>query len=96
MKKTLFSLLTFALLQGTLIAQSADAPDKIYGQLFTDVQMNRIFPDNKTFVDCIPKRDPKVIVADYLAIIKNPAVRFSLHQFVEENFILPSNPADNF
>jgi len=31
-------------------------PDKVYGKLFVDVQMERVFPDGKTFVDCIPKR----------------------------------------
>ena len=77
-------------------SQTVNTPDKIYGQLFVDVQMNQIFPDNKTFVDCIPKRNPKDIVADYNKIIHNPAVKFSLKLFVEENFTVPENPADNF
>ena len=33
-------------------------PDKIYGDLFIEVQMQKVFPDGKTFVDCIPKRKP--------------------------------------
>src|SRR5688572_10273237 len=65
------------------------APDKIYGVLFEDVQRAKIFPDGKTFVDCIPKKDPKQIVADYLALKNNPAVRYSLKLFVENNFVLP-------
>jgi alpha,alpha-trehalase len=77
-------------------AQAVDPPDKIYGKLFVDVQMSRIFPDNKTFVDCIPKRDPKDIVDDYLKAKNNPDIKFFLKNFVEENFILPTNPADNF
>jgi len=77
-------------------AQTVSPPDKIYGKLFVDVQMSRIFPDNKTFVDCIPKRDPKAIVDDYIKIRNNPAIKFSLKNFVDENFILPANPADNF
>ena len=28
-------------------------PDKIYGDLFTEVQMKKVFPDEKTFNDCI-------------------------------------------
>ena len=40
-------------------------PDKIYGKLFVDVQMEQVFPDGKTFVDCLPKRKPADIVADY-------------------------------
>jgi alpha,alpha-trehalase len=78
------------------IAQTVSPPDKIYGKLFVDVQMSRIFSDNKTFVDCIPKRNPKDIVADYIKIKSNPAIKFSLKDFVDENFILPSNPADSF
>ena len=42
-------------------------PDKIYGRLFVDVQMNKVFADGKTFVDCVPKRRPADIVADYEA-----------------------------
>jgi alpha,alpha-trehalase len=33
-------------------------PDKIYGDLFVKVQMDKIFADGKTFVDCIPKKNP--------------------------------------
>lgn len=80
----------------TSSAQIISTPDKIYGQLFTDVQLARIFPDAKTFVDCVPKRNPKLIVADYLKIKNNPAIRFSLKRFVEENFELPSPPQLNY
>lgn len=68
-------------------------PDKIYGELFIDVQMARIFPDSKTFTDCVPKRDPDSIVKDYIAVKNNPNLRFSLKLFVEHNFIIPSEPA---
>ncbi len=75
-----------------LFSQKTQTPDLIYGQLFKDVQMARIFPDNKTFVDCVPKRKPAAIVADYLKIKNNPAIRFSLKMFVEENFDMPPAP----
>ncbi len=71
-------------------------PDEVYGQLFRDVQLSRIFPDGKTFVDCIPKKDPADIVQSYLAIKKNPAIRFSLQLFVEENFEIPASPAETY
>ena len=77
-------------------AQQPATPDKIYGELFTDVQMTRIFPDGKTFVDCVPKRDPAAIVADYIKIKNNPAIRFSLKIFVEENFHVPGNIGGNY
>lgn len=95
MKKFLFLLLSATLfLQAP--AQKVATPDEIYGQLFVDVQMNRIFPDNKTFVDCIPKRDPRAIVADYMAMKNNPNIRYSLKLFVEENFHLPRTPQLNY
>ncbi|WP_153798234.1 alpha,alpha-trehalase TreF [Foetidibacter luteolus] len=77
-------------------AQAPPTPDKLYGELFADVQMSRIFPDGKTFVDCVPKRKPAEIVADYLKIKNNPAVRFSLKLFVEQNFELPAGTTSNY
>ena len=74
-------------------AQAPATPDKLYAELFTDVQQNRIFPDNKTFVDCIPRRSPEAILKAYRALKQNPNLRFSLRLFVEENFILPATPA---
>ena len=95
MKKiALLLVMQFILL--VLFAQPPKTPDQIYGQLFVDVQMNRIFPDNKTFVDCIPKRDPKAIVADYLKAKHNPALRFSLLRFVEANFEIPVSPTSQY
>jgi alpha,alpha-trehalase len=72
-----------------VFAQQPKTPDQIYGALFHDVQMAKIFPDGKTFVDCIPKRDPAAIVADYNKLRSNPAVKYSLQLFVEANFIVP-------
>ena len=78
-------------------AQLPQTPDKIYGELFIDVQMNKVFPDNKTFVDCIPKRDPKAIVADYLKEKKDSSSSssFLLH-FVETNFQVPVSVTGNY
>lgn len=69
-------------------------PDEIYGSLFVDVQMQRVFPDGKTFVDCVPKRDPRSIVADYKKAKATPG--FSLVNFVKENFDLPVVPQLNY
>jgi len=68
-------------------------PDKIYGELFVDVQMQRIFPDGKTFVDCIPKRKPADILYDY-GLQKGP--NFNLKKFVEDNFEIPGSPTDSY
>jgi alpha,alpha-trehalase len=36
-------------------------PDKIYGDLFIEIQLQHIFPDGKTFVDCTPIRKKRFI-----------------------------------
>lgn len=61
-------------------------PDKIYGDLFVEVQMQKVFPDGKTFVDCIPKRKPADIMYDF-GMQKGPG--FNLKKFVEDNFEIP-------
>ena len=78
----------------TLTAQAPSSPDKIYGALFHDVQMNRVFPDGKTFVDCIPKRNPKEILADYQK--QKNTTGFTLKKFVDDNFDLPHTPQLNY
>lgn len=82
-------LIPLLLIAVVCIAQKPLPPDKIYGELFVDVQRAKIFPDGKTFVDCVPRKDPKEIVAEYLRLKNNPAVRYSLKLFVENNFIIP-------
>jgi len=62
-------------------------PDELYGDLFKDVQLKKIFTDNKTFVDCIPKRKPEDIVADYKKL--NDPSKEDIKKFVEENFDVP-------
>lgn len=57
------------------------------GALFQDVQLGRIFPDSKTFVDAVPRRPPAEIAARYLAA--RGASGFSLAAFVAENFAAP-------
>ncbi|MBS1573664.1 MAG: hypothetical protein JST09_00055, partial [Bacteroidetes bacterium] len=87
-------LLFFSLvLSVSLLAQDILTPDKIYGDLFKEVQMARIFPDNKTFVDCVPKRKPIDIMYDY-GMMKGP--NFNLKKFVEENFQIPASPTSNY
>jgi len=75
------------------------APDELYGELFADVQMNRVYADGKTFVDCLPKRDPKAIVSDYMKLKKEARknkTAVDLKKFVQENFTEPGTPNDNY
>jgi alpha,alpha-trehalase len=78
-----------------LSAQTAvQPPDKIYGDLFVKVQMERVFPDSKTFVDCVPKKNPSEIMRDYAA--EKNAADFNLKQFVADNFDVPASPTDSY
>ncbi len=89
-------LFSFSLFIYASFSQFPPTPDKVYGQLFVDVQMNKVFPDNKTFVDCIPKRNPKTIVSDYIKIKADSGASFSLLRFVENNFEIPVSPASTY
>lgn len=91
-----FLTLITCLVVSTIMAQKIHTPDEIYGDLFDDVQMSRIFSDSKTFVDCIAKRDPQAIVEDYKKLKGNPSNPFNLHAFVEENFLVPQLPTVDF
>ena len=70
------------------------SPQELYGELFTDVFANdslfgpgKLFSESKAFLDGTPKRDMKLILADYekLADKHNTAV---ITKFLEDNFIL--------
>lgn len=37
------------------------SPDILLGPLFNDVQSAKLFPDQKTFADAVPKSDPLMI-----------------------------------
>jgi alpha,alpha-trehalase len=62
--------------------------------LLWDVQMQRIFPDGKTFPDCLPKYTPVEISKKYMEGKDLPG--FSLVNFVHENFELPAPPAAGY
>lgn len=66
------------------------APDKLYGDLFVAVQMAKVYPDQKTFVDATPKADPVAIVQSYEDQKEN--ANFSLKDFVKQYFVPPSEP----
>lgn len=62
-------------------------PDILLGPLFSDVQSAKLFPDQKTFADAVPKSDPLMILADYR--MQRNQSSFDLRHFVEVNFTLP-------
>lgn len=62
--------------------------------LFEDVQLTRIFPDGKTFVDSLPKCPIEEINAKYTLQKDKPG--FSLEKFVQANFDLPILPSNGY
>jgi alpha,alpha-trehalase len=83
--------LTLSIVITTLFAtaQQPATPDAIYGQLFTDVQVQKVFEDGKTFVDCIPKRKVKDIMYDYGM---QKAAGMNIKKFILQNFEMPPAP----
>ncbi len=71
-------------------------PDELYKDLFKDVQLKKIFSDNKTFVDCTPKRKPEDIVEDYEKLKMNNPSNEDIKKFVEDNFIIPPASAPGY
>jgi alpha,alpha-trehalase len=74
--------------------QTAPAPDELFGELFLDVQLSRLFPDSKTFVDSVPLMAPEAILAQYEAQKNKP--NFYLKAFVDQHFTLPESPASGY
>jgi len=62
-------------------------PSAVYGELFRDVQMQRVFPDGKTFVDAEPKADPAEILRRYAE--EKGQAGFYLSAFVHRYFTPP-------
>jgi alpha,alpha-trehalase len=73
-------------------AGQAETPSQLYGQLFEDVQMQRVFPDSKTFVDAVANDAPARIVQRYQEERQQPG--FDLAAFVASNFAV-QRPEDS-
>jgi alpha,alpha-trehalase len=63
-------------------------PARDLGPLFHDVQLARVFPDSKTFVDAKPRSAPADIVARYREASRT--AQPNLKAFVAENFDTPT------
>ncbi len=64
------------------------------GELFEQVQLQKVFPDNKTFVDCTPKQELSAIRERYEAEKDSP--HFNLADFVQEYFQEPEKIASGY
>jgi alpha,alpha-trehalase len=58
------------------------------------VQIGRVFPDDKAFVDAVAKREPRDIVASYQRERRQPG--FDLNAFVAREFTVPAPPVSDF
>ncbi|HUL05792.1 MAG TPA: alpha,alpha-trehalase TreF [Candidatus Acidoferrum sp.] len=76
--------LIVALVIATAAAGQDKTPAELYGQLFEDVQMQRVFPDGKTFVDAVPRDAPAIVMRRYQDEHGRPG--FDLAAFVQRNF----------
>lgn len=66
----------------------------LLGELFERVQMEMVFPDGKTFVDCTPTISLDEITKHYESGKNEPG--FDLHNFVEFYFTAPQNPTAHY
>lgn len=90
----LLLLLPFTFVIQPLRAQQLYRPEQDLGELFVQVQMQHIFPDSKTFPDCIPLAAPERIMQLYQE--QRNKADFNLKAFVLEHFELPPEPASGF
>lgn len=74
--------------------KSFQTPDELLGDLFFQVQLNEIFADGKTFVDCVAKYPYADIKSDYE--VQKSAENFDLKAFVLENFEVPNAISSDF
>lgn len=70
------------------------SPAERYGELFVAVQSGKVFPDSKTFVDCVPRRQPDAIMEEYRARRDTPG--FDLARFVDANFEATRPPPSDY
>jgi alpha,alpha-trehalase len=71
-----------------LLSQAPQPPDIRLGPLFHAVQAAKLFPDQKTFADAVPKSNPSSILADWQ--MQKSQRNFDLRRFVNANFTLPA------
>jgi len=69
-------------------------PNELLGDLFVAVQMQEVFEDGKTFVDCTAKYPYASIVKNYET--QKKLAEFDLRTFVMEHFEEPQSISSDF
>ncbi|MCC7463870.1 MAG: alpha,alpha-trehalase TreA [Gammaproteobacteria bacterium] len=70
-------------------AEDLRPPAQLYGELFEQVQLQRLFADSKTFADAVADGPAGVIVAEYRRQRRSPG--FDLRAFVARHFRMPAD-----
>lgn len=93
LKKTFNQLKATVKITQLTVQPVSKSPDRVLGELFQAVQLSRLHPDGKTFVDQVPSARMRQIVKRY----KKESIRsdFDLYTFVTNNFtgFTPSSQA---
>ena len=76
------------------VSRELITPDELLGDLFVEVQLQEVFPDGKTFVDCRAKIAYDSIVSHYKA--QKDRADFNLKEFVMEHFEVPASISSDF
>jgi alpha,alpha-trehalase len=79
------------LIQPALAFERPAPPQVLFGDLYADVELGRIFPDSKVFADATAKSPPPEILALYHA--QKPNSLEGLKRFVVTHFDLPAEAA---
>ena len=74
--------------------EKLQTPDALLGKLFADVQLNQVFEDGKTFVDCTAKYPYDTIRKNYAQ--QKTASDFNLKAFVLTHFEMPPSITSDF
>ena len=69
-------------------------PNERFGKLFEQIQLEQVFPDGKTFVDCTPKKTTQEIMDAFMEA--KEASDFDLKAFVLAHFEEPKKYASGF
>lgn len=67
-----------------LLLRTHKGPDELLGELFSDVQYRRLYPDGKTFADLVPAKRIKSIHEEYMLLKDDPG--FDLREFIGRHF----------
>src|SRR5262245_3617620 len=70
------------------------SPAELYGELFERAQMERIYPDSKTFVDLVANVAPEQVMAEYRRDSK--VAGFDLLKFIREHCTAYQPDANTF